>query len=122
MSLTRRSGIGLAVGVALMSSLGVACVLPAPGEELPAIENRPPRILPERIKPTPSLGWVDGTRGCPPEFEVVFEDPDADPLYYRVFVDARRGISPSDLPEIVTVQINNSTRQSDPNAFRPDSA
>ncbi len=66
-----------------------ACVMPPPVEELPELQNSPPRILPNSLTPQSTSGFKRVSIRCPDvEFYASLTDPDVgDTLYWRVFLD-----------------------------------
>ena len=77
------------------------CVVPAPVDEELGIINMPPRILTDRINPSPIGGPVALSPCEERTFYAVVTDPDfGDTLYWRVFINYHRNNAP------LEVQIN----------------
>ena len=75
-----------------------ACVMPAPVDEEFGLVNMPPRILTDRVNPSPIGGPVLLDPCEERTFYAVIEDPDfGDTLYWRVFVNYHRNNNPLDV-------------------------
>lgn len=83
-----------------------ACLIPPPLEPVPRPDNRPPRIVPDRLAPGPTVEPQVLPDACPEvqEFQASLEDPDGDTLYWRVFVDYFAGGDREPQPQEVQVE------------------
>ena len=85
-----------------------SCLVPPPLEAVPRPDNRPPRIRPESLEPSPTIEPQTLPAGCPEQFllfEASIEDPDGDMLHWRVFVDYFAASAEQREPDIEEVQV-----------------
>ena len=76
----------------------IGCVVPAPVDEEFGLINMPPRILTERVNPSPIGGPVSLSPCEERTFYAVITDPDfGDTLYWRVFINYHRNNAPLDV-------------------------
>ncbi len=103
----------VAMRMGLLSvSLLPGCLMPPGGDELPAIVNQPPRIIPGSLDPGPQLGPKVISTRCDAGYSFVAQltDPDEDTLFWRVFIDYYRDPRPYDSSEVQVL----SPRPNDP--------
>ena len=106
-----RHGIGVAffgwvVSYSLLLCALSACLIPPPGDELPPIENRPPRIITTSLSPGLSTGPVSINSACPDEFAAAVTDTEGDVLFWRVFLDYHRNLPGARSPAVTSIALD----------------
>ena len=88
----------VAITVVWVFSYISGCLMPPDTDELSPVENRPPRILHEKLSPWPSDGPMIQSLTCERYlFSATVTDPDqGDRLYWRIFLDYYRDPRPEE--------------------------